>query len=387
MQVPSGDVLRVGMVGCGNMAYGDYVPALADLTDVYRVVAVADPSDERRMLVGAALKLGAADCHHDPTDLFARSDVDVVMVVTPPHVRVPLVLAAIAAGKHVLSEKPLATVPADAALVVSAADAAGVLLAVMHNYLFLPEVLAVDEAVRSGEIGAVEAVILNALGVVDEPGITAYNALWRHDVALSGGGVLMDMMHLVYLVELLLGRPVEGVSAAVAARAAASSVEDIALCRLETDHNTGLVNVGWGVGPGGLVVGGTTGRVTVQYEGGGTSPFAPLASIELIGQAGTRRLEPARQRNPVTLVLADFAEAVRAGRPPRADGRAALHALEIVIASYASAALGRTVRLPLEPGDPVYDHGAAGISELELPSWSRVAATGLYNHRKAVQCT
>lgn len=191
--------LRVGLVGCGNVALNDHVPAYLRRPGRFRVVAVADPTGERRELARAALGLAAADAHGSAADLLARGDLEVVDVCTPQALRREIVLGALAGGRHVLCEKPLAARPAEAAELVDTAAAAGVRLALMHNYLFLAEIAALREAVARGAVGEVEVAVVNYLGVVDLPGNPAYAPRWRHDAAAAGGGVLVDMLHGVYV--------------------------------------------------------------------------------------------------------------------------------------------------------------------------------------------
>jgi hypothetical protein len=63
---------------------------------------------------------------------------------------------------------------------------------------------------------------------------------------------------------------------------------------------------------------------------------------------------------------------VAEGRPPAASGEDGQRYLEAVVAAYGSAALGRTVTLPLDHADPLFLRGALGLRELELPDWSPV---------------
>jgi hypothetical protein len=77
-------------------------------------------------------------------------------------------------------------------------------------------------------------------------------------------------------------------------------------------------------------------------------------------------------------IVDDFMDAIDAGRAPMASGDDGLHVLELVLAAYESAALGRTVALPLDLDDPVYRRGALGIVELDMPAWSPVRRQGLY---------
>ena len=260
-----------------------------------RPVAVADPTPERLELGRSTAGLGPSDAHPDYRDLIARDDVGVVDVCVPPHVRREIVIAAARAGKHILSEKPLATVPADAAAMVEEARKAGVTLGLVHNYLFQPEIILARQLIRSGALGQVEIVILNYLGVQDIPGNAAYAPTWRHDLARSGGGILIDIIHLAYLAEALLDRRVERVSAYVNARTMGAGVEDVVSGRFETPDSTALINVGWSSGPhgidgpGGIEVSGTHGRLAITYENGGTfAPFRELRLTDRAGDAGPR---------------------------------------------------------------------------------------------------
>lgn len=384
--------IRIGIVGLGNVALGFHIPALLALPELVRVVAVADPSAERREQAAAVLGLGPDSVHADADALLARPDLDVIDLATPPHVRTALALKAIATGRAVLCEKPLATVPAEAAAIVAAGEAAGVPVGVVHNWLGFPEFVAARASIAAGEIGRPEVAILNLLGTEDRPGSAAWNPNWRHDPGLAGGGVLMDMMHVVYVAEALLDQPIRRVSAQVLARRDDAPVEDIALCRLEADRAVALVNVGWGVGPGGITIAGPDGRLEIAYEGNGTGPFAPLESIRLVraGGAVTDRTPvgagpatwgPGAARPPIDVhlvaALRTFATRIAAGTQLEATAANGLRALEAALACYASAATGRTVALPLAPDHPVHRRGIAGLAELALAD-GPIAAGGIF---------
>lgn len=372
--------VRLGLIGCGAVAIHAHVPQILSMQGVVRLIALADPSDERRRLVGELAKLADADRHVDALDLLMRDDVDAVLIATPPNLRPALASAAVSAGKHVLCEKPLAIAPAQASAVVGQAQRAGVLLAVVHNYLFLPEIRAVQEIVRLGEIGNVQVVCINALGVWDNPGSDGHGYNWRHDVDVAGGGVLMDMLHLVYVAESLLGQQFESVSAYVDAFPPDSVVETLALCRFETDRNVAQVNVGWGLGPGGLTVTGSKGRIEVRYRDGGTSPFVPLESVRVMTESGSREVEVRQGLDPIGGILRDFVSSIRGSHSPAANGEAGVRALVATVAAYKSAATGRNVGLPLQVDDPVFARGVAGLADCDVSNWSRIARKGLFQH-------
>jgi predicted dehydrogenase len=367
----------VGIVGCGNVAFDDHVPAYAALPDLYRIVAVADPSPERRRLVGERAAVGSGSRHADAADLVARADIDVVDVCTPPALHRGIIEAAIAAGHNVVCEKPLATSPADAEAIVDVVAAAGATFGMVHNYLWFPEIVAVRDLMISGAIGEPQVVLLDALGLTDNPGASGFRPRWRHGT-WAGGGVLMDLIHLVYLAETLLGSPIERVSATLAAPPG-SAVESLALCRFETSDRTALVNAGWGTGPGGLRVSGTDGRIEVRYQDGATGPWMPLelATVALTGQE-PRPLDLGTDRRTHRATFADFGQAVLGGRRPAADAAAGARAVMATVGAYASAATGTTVVLPLAPDDPVRRQGVAGLHGLAMPPWSPVRRLGLF---------
>lgn len=371
--------IGVAVVGCGAVTLGAHIPTYLSMPDEFRVVAIADPTAARRVMAQELLGLADADAYPTFEPLLTRPDVEVVDVCTPPGIRKNIVSAAARAGKHLLSEKPLATVPRDADEMVEAARTAGVTLGVVHNYLFHPEVLAARSIIAEGEIGSVEVVILNYLGVFDNPGSAEYRPGWRHESVVAGGGVLMDMLHVVYVAELLLGEPVRRVSAYVDARDSGAVVEDLALCRLEGESRAALVNIGWGHGPGGLDVSGSEGRLSVRYRDGGTSPFFPFEQLTVVSPNGTRvHAVDAEAPSGYRALFADFARSLREGREPAAPGEQGERALELVLAAYESAALERSVGLPLAREDPVYELGVAGLSQLELPATSRLRQRGIF---------
>jgi predicted dehydrogenase len=218
------------------------------------------------------------------------------------------------------------------------------------------------------------------MGVEDRPGTAAYAPRWRHATAEAGGGVLMDMLHAVYLGDWLLdSRPV-AVAAAIDRRLGGDGdVEDLALVRYRYPNSHAQINMAWGVGPGGIEISGTAGRIVLVNQGHGTHPFVPADHIVVAGEAGERTIAP---EPPAAFGFAavydDFRDAVAADRPPMSSGADGARVLEAVVGAYAAGALGREVALPLAADDPVRRRGAAGIGELDLPPDSPVRRRGMY---------
>jgi predicted dehydrogenase len=379
------EMLGVGIIGCGNVTTRFHLPAYARLADRVRVVALADLDPVRRAEAGAVSGIAEVDTYRDFHELIARPDVDFVDIATPPAFHAEIAEAAAAAGKHVLCEKPITAVPAEAVAMLARCREAGVTVGMMHNWAFYPEVVAARAIVDSGEIGAVRLAIVNYLGVPDLKGAGETVRTWRHDPVSAGGGVLIDMLHCLYIAERMIGHDARRVSAWVSGDADHPQVEATALCRLETDGPVALVNVGWGLGPGGIFIEGMLGSLEVRWQDGGTGPFVPMESMVVRGPAGAKRAVdvdmtgmPELHVRSMRDAIDDFVSAVTTGREPLMSGADGLHALEVTLAAYASSALERTVEVPLDPGDPVHVAGVAAISRLDGPAWSPVRRQGLY---------
>ena len=375
--------MRIGLIGCGNIGVRAHIPAV-QATAGLAIVAAADPTPENLRHAADAANLDPEHLFGDWRDLLARDDVDAVIVATPQRFRPEIAIAAATAGKHILAEKPLALTPAIAQAMIDAARGNDVVLATVHNYHFMPVYQEMKAVLDSGEIGRPEVVELGYLGVEDRPGAAAYAPRWRHNAAEAGGGVLTDMLHIVYLAHWFMGGAPRAVSAWIDRRLDDDGdVEDIALVRYDYAEGHALVNMAWGVGPGGMAIGGTAGRLVVQNQDFGTHPFVPAERITVFGGRGERSWAPEEAvAYGVVGIAADFRDAVAAAKEPVANGEAGLRVLDSVLGAYVAGALGRSVELPLPDDHPVYLKGVAGIAELDLPGRSPVLRRGLFGVAK-----
>lgn len=141
--------LRIGMVGCGAIA-GQYLATFGRLADL-RLVAVADLDQTRAEAVASALA-GVRACAVD--ELLRDDDVDLVLNLTIPAAHADIALQAIAAGKHVYGEKPLAATGEQGRLVLDAATRAGVLLGCAPDTVLGTGLQTARKAIDDGLIGA-----------------------------------------------------------------------------------------------------------------------------------------------------------------------------------------------------------------------------------------
>jgi predicted dehydrogenase len=117
-------------------------------------VAASSPESARR----AAAALGAERAFESADELVAAEDVDVVHICTPNHLHVPLAEAALAAGKHVILEKPIAIDAEGAQALTDAATESGKVAAVPFVYRYYPTVREARERVRAGATGPVRLI-------------------------------------------------------------------------------------------------------------------------------------------------------------------------------------------------------------------------------------
>lgn len=187
--------LRVGVVGTGAIS----APHLRYLSASPRteLVAVADLSPAAASWT--ARRWGAAAARTSHADLLEQDRPDVVHVLTPPPTHARIVTDALAAGAHVVCEKPLAATVSELVPLQEAARAADRWLLEDQNYRFNDPVLQLQELVSSGRLGAVQevevrvALPLRGGGAFDDPHL-------RHPAHDLPAGPLHDLLpHLVYL--------------------------------------------------------------------------------------------------------------------------------------------------------------------------------------------
>lgn len=137
---------RVGIVGSG---FGVRVHLPAFLAHPrFEVAALASPHSAARVAKERKIPHAFATC----SEMLAGVEVDVVSIASPPFAHHDDVLAALAAGKHVICEKPFALNVAQAQAMVEAAQRAGTATAVMHEFRWVPQVTAIKELLENGHL-------------------------------------------------------------------------------------------------------------------------------------------------------------------------------------------------------------------------------------------
>jgi predicted dehydrogenase len=190
---------KIGIVGAGWMAayhVAGFRGAGAE------VVAIADKSGPAAK--AAAQKYGVEKTYGDAKEMYAAiKDLDAVSIITPNAFHHPLVMEALAAGKHVFCEKPPALNAADVGQMVEAAKNAGKTLMFNFNNRARPESYAMREYFKSGAVGRVNSAQATWIRRNGIPGFGG----WFTTKKLSGGGPLIDLLHMVDLALHFMGYP------------------------------------------------------------------------------------------------------------------------------------------------------------------------------------
>lgn len=175
-------------LGCGNITRR-HSARLRAHREVQRFHASRDAA--RAELMNGELSGAGAFSSYEGA--IADPRVTCAVVATPPSTHLELTLAALAAGKDVVVEKPAFLHSRDVDTVEGAATAAGRMVLVAENYHYKPLALMLRQIVESGDLGDVRFVHVNALKKQDSPG-------WRGDLSLAGGGALFEGgIHWVHL--------------------------------------------------------------------------------------------------------------------------------------------------------------------------------------------
>lgn len=139
--------LRVGIIGCGDVT-GMYLPQSPRFRE-FEYVACADIDEARAAELAERHQLLALGVE----ELFASTDIDIVLNLTPPDAHAAVTIAALEAGKHVYSEKPLATTPGDATAILAAGQTSGRVVACSPDTFLGPGLQTAIRLMTDGAIG------------------------------------------------------------------------------------------------------------------------------------------------------------------------------------------------------------------------------------------
>jgi predicted dehydrogenase len=304
------------------------------------LVATCDARRERAAALGEPV--GAA-VYDDLDALLADPQVEAVDLCVPHQLHGPLALRALAAGKHVLVEKPLAATLEDGVSMVRAAAERGLTLCVSENYPFSEPFRRARAMIAAGEIGRVVALRSHRVGYLE--GIWLRDG-WRQDARQAGGGMLLDQgCHYTNILR-MMGGPITHVAATAARTRDDWYGEDSAALSLR--FASGVIGESfycWGTRTPAIGA-----EVYVYGERGSleVASWAPALVLHRADLPNGRQvvIEQGDYMVAFARIIEDFALAVRGERAPTMPGSEGLEDLKVVMAAYRSLASGR-----LEPVD------------------------------------
>ena len=152
---PNAPIVNVGIVGLGRSGWDIHAKTLSQverLKSRFRVAAVTDNSPQRNQEATETLQCRA---YPDLASLLNDKDVELVVIATPSHVHTEQTIEAIARGKHVVCEKPMALSAKEADRMIAAAERGSRLLTIFHNMRYWGDFLKVKEVLASGKLGRI----------------------------------------------------------------------------------------------------------------------------------------------------------------------------------------------------------------------------------------
>lgn len=348
--------LNVVIVGCGIIGI-NHARALARL-ERFHIAAVVDvvPGTAAALADLIDQELGATRpaIARTVTAAAAASTLDLAAICTPSGMHVAQTEEALAAGLHVVLEKPLDVALDRGRRLVALADAAAHddrVLSVISQHRFDPASVVVSDAVRDGRLGRITSAVASVAWWRSQEYYDS--GLWRGTWELDGGGALMNQgVHTVDLLLWLLGTPVEVFAHTGLLAHENVEVEDVAVATvrfasgaLAVLHATTAAFPGLSVR---LQIHGSRGSAVIDDDQLGAF-FADGSEQDLSRTAVPQGERVGDDKADDAFIVghlrqyADIADAIDSGREPNVSARDALHALAVVRAVYVSATRGHAI--------------------------------------------
>lgn len=340
-------MLRVALVGCGNIGMNGHLPAYANIPEA-ELVAVCDLVEERADIAG---RQSAADSYTDYLRILERKDIDVVDLCVPTNLHSQIAVDAMQAKKHVLCEKPMAHSMEAADTMRDVSKQNNIKLMIGQVRRFDHRYASIKEQIDAGKVGR-PAFIRRA----ERQFLPFPPDAWQWDPT-RGGGVILDIgVHVLDLFRWYFERE------ATEIYAMAKSVQESAISADSFDHafitckfeggGIGFAETSWAypVGFGGafyaqLDVVGSDGKI--QYVDKDTNPM-----VEFSQENGCELPRYFRFMSTTEFAFEEeirhFIRCVIEDEEPTGGRQYARAALEMALAAQRSAETGRPVQLPLE---------------------------------------
>ena len=344
----TGRKIRMGLVGCGRIAANHFGAMEQHAGDI----EIVDVCDVDRVALDKAVQRTGAEGNLSLTEMLQTTTADIVVLATPSGLHPEQTIEIALSGRHVMTEKPMATHWHDGLRMVKVCDEAKVRLFVVKQNRRNATLQLLKRAVEQKRFGRIYMVNINVFWT--RPQEYYDSAKWRGTWEFDGGAFMNQASHYVDLLDWLIG-PIESMQAYTGTLERNIEVED-----------SGVLSVRWRSGALGSM------NVTML-----TYPKNLEGSITILGEKGTVRIggvavneiqhwefaeklpedERIASANYETTSVYGFGhplyndnviKVMRGEAEPETDGREGLKSLEVLIAAYLSARDGKRVALPLD---------------------------------------
>lgn len=328
--------IKLALIGAGLFARDAHAPALLALGDTYEIAAVYSRTAESTGKLNALLPSPVEE-YHDLVELLARDDIEAVDITLPIDNMPHAIMMALKAGKHIVSEKPMAPdLEVGQHLLAAYEGHTDLVWMVAENYRYEAPLLRAAEIVASGEIG--HPLLMDwAIHVSMTAENKYYHTEWRRADTFQGGFLLDGGVHHVAGMRMVLGE-IASVSASTTQRRVDLPPADTLTASMQFENGTlGSYSVTYAGGApwyGALQIVGDRGAVRILRDG----------EIEVTAK-GQTRLEKVEGFNGVRAELAAFAAAIREGQAHHNGPAEALQDVAVVEAMLRSAASGQRVNV------------------------------------------
>jgi predicted dehydrogenase len=352
--------LKAAIVGCGWVADWHVRDGIAHLPERFSLSVCCDTDTEKAK--DFAKRYGLSEAVLNYGDVLNRKDIDVVMLCTPPSLHYDMIVAALAAGKHVVCEKPLTSSIALVDAIAAAERRSSARVMPIFQYRFGNGIARVRHVIQSGLAGRH---YVTSIDTAKKRGPDYYSVPWRGKFATELGGVLVTQaIHIHDLVFWLLG-PAKAVAAFKTTRVNPIEVEDCAAIAVQMADGS-LCSMSATLGSARQVA-----RMRFCFENvtfekigydddssrPGEEPWTVIPKTPELGLAIERKMaEMTPQKSWFARQYELFYDALERGEPfpvTLADARASL---ELITACYHASETGMAVRLPIGADHPKY-HG------------------------------
>jgi predicted dehydrogenase len=339
--------LNVALVGAGAIA-GVHLPALQRVSTT-RVVGIFDQNPERAQ--ERATEFGIPTVYPTWPALLADTSVECVAVLLPHDLHEQYASEALAAGKHVVCEKPLGQTVEECDRMLAVARQNGRRLFPVHNRVYDPATEKIKEIIDGGLIGEVYLVQTNGYEGPDTVGVRP----WLGTKAGGGGVLLAQAVHPAYMLRWLLGDVAKVACLFGDRKVVTMTHEDTAIATLKFANGVvGEMTATFGIGPGPfdhqVIIHGRAGYLQLRSNPGddrATQPFLLEAiAPKIFGDKGMHRVELPPAEGWWTGFVGmwrDYSRALTEGGPTRVTGEDGRAAVAIIRAAYQANATGAVV--------------------------------------------